>query len=174
MKKILVVVDMQNDFISDALGSNDAINIVDDVCDLMRNFDGDIICTLDTHTENYLDTREGKFLPVEHCIKGTSGHKFNSKIESIVSEKKITCIEKETFGSFELLNYIENNYDKNEIEIYLAGLCTDICVISNAILLKTKFYENNIYCYEKLCAGVTKELHKSAIDVMKSLQIEII
>lgn len=174
MKKVLVVVDMQNDFISGALGSSDAIDIVNGVCKLMKDFDGDIICTLDTHRENYLETREGKFLPVEHCIKGTLGHKLNSKIESIVEEKKIKCIEKNTFGSLDLVTYLDKNYDKNNLEIYIVGLCTDICVIANAILLKTKFYENNIYCYEKLCAGVTKKLHDSAIEVMRSMQIEII
>ena len=103
MKKILIVVDMQKDFVDGALGSAQAVAIVENVCKKIHAFDGDIIVTYDTHSENYLQTREGKHLPVEHCIKGTDGWKLNGKVQSVLDGKKYKSIEKPTFGSTELL-----------------------------------------------------------------------
>ena len=170
--KLLIVVDMQNDFIDGSLGTKEACGIVDYVASLMNDFEGDIICTKDTHPTNYLETQEGKFLPVEHCIKGTKGYELNEKINDIAISKNAKIIEKPTFGSTELIDYINNKYSDIE-EIIIVGLCTDICVISNALLLKANFYETPITLDTKGIAGVTEELNEKAIDVMKSCQINI-
>lgn len=174
MKKILVVVDMQNDFIDGALGSKEAVSIVENAVDKINCFDGDIIVTYDTHTEEYMDTREGRFLPVKHCVKGTGGHKLNEKIAAALKDKSYKEIEKPTFGSAELVEYIKDNYDTQNTQIEFIGLCTDICVVSNVMLVKANFPEMNVYVDEKCCAGVTPEKHNAAIEVMKSCQVEII
>ena len=174
MKKILVVVDMQNDFIDGTLGSKEAVSIVENAVNKINGFDGDIIVTYDTHAEEYMDTREGRFLPVKHCIKGTDGHKLNSEIKQALCGKNYKEIEKPTFGSTELVDYIKNNYDTENIQMEFIGLCTDICVVSNVMLIKANFPEMNVYVDEKCCAGVTPQKHAAAIEVMKSCQVEII
>lgn len=174
MKKILVVVDMQNDFVDGALGSNEAVAIVDNVVHKIENFDGDIIATFDTHKGNYMDTQEGKFLPVPHCIKGTDGWKLNKNVQDALDEKGYTAIEKPTFGSTELVQYIKDNYDPAEIEIELIGLCTDICVVSNALLMKANFLETRVSVIENCCAGVTVDSHNSALTTMKMCQVNVI
>ena len=173
MKKILVVVDMQNDFVDGALGSKEAVAILGSVVDKINNFDGDLIATYDTHEEDYMQTREGKFLPVPHCIKGTDGWELNFAVENALSDKNCKRIEKETFGSVELVEYIRNNYDVNNIEMEFIGLCTDICVVSNVILIKANFPEMNVYVDARCCAGVTHKKHMAALETMKSCQVEI-
>ena len=174
MKKILVVVDMQKDFVDGALGTDEALAILPAVCDKIKNFEGDILVTYDTHFENYMETAEGKNLPVPHCIKETEGWMLDQNVQDALSEKEYTEIEKITFGSIDLPFYIEENYDTENIEIELCGLCTDICVVSNALILKANFPETKISVYEKLCAGVTPQTHQSAIDTMRMCQINII
>jgi len=179
MKKVLIVVDMQNDFINGALGSPYAEAIVPNVIEKIKNFETkDIIVTYDTHYENYLETQEGKLLPIKHCIDETKGWKLPSKIYNAISEKIETpCIKyvkKDTFGSYELAKYLAVQNDNEKIEeITLIGLCTDICVISNVMLLKAYLPETKIIVDASCCAGVTPESHKNALNAMKSCQIFI-
>lgn len=173
MKKILIVVDMQKDFVDGALGTKEAIAIVDNVVNKIESFEGDIIVTYDTHSENYMETQEGKKLPVPHCIKGTDGWKLDKKVQAAVDKKGFYAIEKPTFGSTKLVEYIRNNYDINDVEIELIGLCTDICVVSNALLLKASFTETSISVDVSCCAGVTADSHNAALTTMKMCQINI-
>ena len=171
MKKLLIVVDMQKDFVDGALGSAEAVAIVDNVVDKIQNFDGDIIATYDTHPENYMETQEGKNLPVPHCIKGSAGWELDAKVQAAVDKKAYKVIEKPTFGSTELSEYIRANYNPDEIKIELIGLCTDICVVSNALLLKANFTETEISVDAGCCAGVTPESHNAALTTMKMCQV---
>ena len=173
MSRILIVVDMQKDFVDGALGSDEAIAIVDNVVEKIRGFRGKIFVTLDTHEENYLSTLEGKNLPVEHCIKGTDGWKLNSAVEKALEGKDFEFVEKPTFGSVNLVELLREYVD-SDAEIELVGLCTDICVVSNALLLKANYYETPIYVDAGACAGVSPEAHNAAISTMKSCHINII
>ena len=170
MKKLLIVVDIQKDFVDGALGTKEAVGIIDNAVKKIENFDGDIIVTYDTHFENYMETREGKNLPVPHCIKGTAGWQLNEKIQQAVDKKGYKAIEKPTFGSVKLAGFIKETYD----EIELIGLCTDICVVSNALLLKANFLETKITVDASCCAGVTPESHNAALLTMKMCQINVI
>ena len=166
MNKILIVVDMQNDFVSGSLGTAEARDIVTNVRTKLDSFDGDVIFTRDTHNEDYLKTNEGKHLPVEHCIKGSWGWEIIDELKPYV--KKV--IDKPTFGSTELVEYLKTkNYDSFE----LCGLCTDICVVSNALLIKANFYEAEVSVDSTCCAGVTVNSHNSALETMKMCQIEV-
>lgn len=172
MKKILVVVDMQNDFVDGALGSGEALAIVDNLVDKINEFDGEIIVTYDTHQNNYMETREGKYLPVAHCIENTDGWKLNYKVENALVGKDAVKIKKPTFGSVKLVELLKGIDEKNT-EVVLVGLCTDICVVSNAMLLKANYPEMNITVDARCCAGVTPESHKAALTTMKMCQINI-
>lgn len=174
MKKILIVVDMQKDFVDGALGTKEAEAIVGNVVNKINSFDGDIIVTYDTHAESYMDTQEGKKLPVPHCIRGTDGWRLDSKVQEALDKKTYKTLEKPTFGSVELPAYIRANYNTSEIEIELIGLCTDICVVSNALLLKANFLETEISVDSSCCAGVTPESHDAALTTMKMCQINVI
>ena len=173
MKKILVVVDMQKDFVDGTLGTKEAVSIVPAVVEKIENFSGDIIVTYDTHPENYMETQEGKNPPVPHCIKATDGWKLDEKVQSVLDKKNYKIIEKPTFGATELPVYIKENYDPAEIEIELIGLCTDICVVSNALLLKANFLETKISVDANCCAGVTPESHNAALLTMKMCQVDV-
>lgn len=173
MKKFLIVVDMQKDFVDGALGTKEAVDIVDKVVDKIRSFDGDIIATYDTHFENYMETSEGKKLPVKHCIKGTDGWHLNAKVQKALDEKGYTALEKLTFGSKELPEAVLKSAKGEDFSIELVGLCTDICVVSNALLLKASFYEKEISVDPSCCAGVTPETHQAALTTMKMCQINI-
>jgi len=173
MKKILVIIDMQNDFIDGTLGSAQAIEIVPKTVEKIKAHEGDIFLTLDTHYENYMETSEGAKLPVPHCIKGTNGHEINPVIKDALSDKIYTTVEKNTFGSIALPRIIEEDYNTEEISFELCGLCTDICVVSNALLLKAYFPEVPISVDASCCAGVTPEKHKAALETMRSCQIDI-
>ena len=169
--KVLCVIDMQNDFIDGALGTAEAVAIVDNVRDKINLYrkNGDmVIFTRDTHAENYMETSEGKNLPVPHCIKGSYGWLISDKLEVGVS----TVIDKPTFGSIELSEYIAGLGGVEEIEF--VGLCTDICVISNVLLLKAKLHETPISVDSSCCAGVTPQSHSNALEAMKMCQIKII
>ena len=173
MKKILVVVDMQNDFIDGALGTKEAEAIVERVAAKMKEYDADCIyATRDTHYENYLETSEGKNLPVAHCIKGTYGWEINKIIQKELTNAVI--IDKPTFGSYELTEILFDLYEKEKgLEIELVGLCTDICVVSNALLFKAKMPEAVISADASCCAGVTPESHEAALQTMKMCQIMV-
>ena len=174
MKKLLIVVDMQKDFVDGALGSKEAVAIVDNVVNKIENFDGDIIVTYDTHFENYMETQEGKNLPVPHCIKGTEGWELDAKVQAAIDKKVYKAIEKPTFGSTELPEYIKANYNPAELEIQLIGLCTDICVVSNALLMKANFLEAKVSVDASCCAGVTVDSHNAALATMKMCQVNVI
>ena len=171
MKKLLVVVDMQNDFVDGALGSAEAVAIVPDVCKKITSFDGKIIVTFDTHSEDYMNTREGRMLPVPHCIKGKTGHALNEKVKAALDGKDYIGVEKPTFGSVNLPDIVREYMGEEDFEIELCGLCTDICVVSNALILKAAFPETEIYVDAKCCAGVTPEKHEAALETMRSCQI---
>lgn len=173
MKKILIVVDMQNDFIDGVLGSEEAIEIVDNVVKKIIDFNGDIFVTYDTHFENYMKTAEGKKLPVPHCIKGSYGWRLNEKVALALQGKKYTEVEKITFGSVDLPEMIKNVVGKDGFAIELVGLCTDICVVSNALLLKANFPEAEISVDSTCCAGITPESHNAALKTMEMCQINI-
>ena len=167
--KLLIVVDMQNDFIDGALGSEEAVKIVPYVKSLIENFDGEVIFTRDTHYENYMETQEGKNLPVPHCVFGTQGWQIRPELEAL---RKTEAIDKITFGSKELADVLK---DKKNIEsITFVGLCTDICVISNVIITKAFYPEIPLIVDAKGCAGVTPESHKTALDAMKAVQVKVI
>lgn len=175
MKKILIVVDMQNDFIDGALGSPEAIDIIPHVMKKIEEFDGHIICTLDTHEENYFDTQEGKKLPILHCVKMSKGWEINKEVFDAIVDKRFTFVTKGTFGAKDIVSAISYVTDENEVcEIELIGLCTDICVISNAMLIKAFYPEYTIKVDASCCAGTTPENHKNALNAMKCCQIEVI
>ncbi|WP_206457768.1 cysteine hydrolase family protein [Anaerovorax sp. IOR16] len=172
MKELLVVIDMQKDFVDGALGTKEAVEIVPKVVKKIKEFEEnsqDLIFTKDTHTEEYLDTQEGKKLPVEHCIKGSSGWDFVDALQPFA--ENCLVIEKPGFGSVKLAELVgEKNYEK----VTLIGLCTDICVISNALILKGHHPELPIYVDASCCAGVTPASHKNALEAMKICQITIV
>ena len=173
MKKVLVVVDMQKDFVDGALGSREAAAIVPAVAEKIRGFDGEIFVTYDTHGENYMETAEGRKLPVPHCIKGTEGWELNSEVAGALAGKKYTPVEKKTFGSVDLPGLIGKAAGDEEFEVELIGLCTDICVVSNALLIKASFPEVPIAVDAACCAGVTPEKHEAALETMRSCQIDV-
>ena len=169
MAKILVVVDMQNDFIDGALGTPEAVAIVPYAKHLIETFDGKVLFTRDTHFTDYLNTQEGKNLPVKHCIKDTTGWQIHPELETL---RKTDAIDKLTFGSSALPDVLAK---EDAIEsITFIGLCTDICVISNAMVTKAFFPEVLLYVDAKACAGVTPQSHKNALEAMKMCQITIV
>ena len=172
MKHILIVVDMQNDFIDGALGTKEAAAIVPKVEDKIRNFDGEVFFTRDTHETWYLETQEGKNLPVPHCIRGAEGWQIRKELDVL---RKTEPIDKETFGSTDLAGELVTINEDEEIgSITLVGLCTDICVISNALLVKAALPEVPIIVDAACCAGVTPESHENALNAMKMCQIDIV
>ena len=183
MKNILVIVDAQNDFVTGVLGSDEAVNCIPNIVKKIKEFNnGLIITTQDTHDANYLISKEGEFLPVEHCIENTNGWGININIASSIVNKvatdssvKFDGVKKPTFGSTDLMNVIKNYVGDEEFNITFVGFCTDICVISNVLMAKALFFDKaTIFVDENCCAGVTPEKHNAAISVMRSCQINII
>lgn len=171
MQKILLVIDMQNDFIDGALGTKEAVKIVPNVEAKIKNFTGKVIFTRDTHFENYLETQEGRNLPVKHCIKDTKGWEIREELEALRKEK---AIDKLTFGSSELGAMLVKLNEEEPVEsIEIVGLCTDICVISNAMIAKAFLPEVPVSVDAACCAGVTPESHKNALNAMKVCQIRV-
>ena len=182
MKRLLIVVDMQNDFINGSLGTKEAQTIVKPVAEYIKSFPGDVLFTADTHGENYLDTLEGKNLPVKHCIENTPGWQLAPEINELCIDLGALRYEKHTFGC----DLFSNSHKLEELtgmhlpvmadydEIELCGLCTDICVISNALLIKAFAPETKISVIADLCAGVTPESHDTALAAMKACQITIV
>ena len=168
MKKLLVIVDMQNDFVTGSLANDAAEKIVDKIADYAKTFDGDIVFTRDTHTKDYMDTQEGKNLPVPHCIKNTYGWQIVNVLRNIPGR----TFDKPTFGSIELAEELRRNYA--DAEIYFVGTCTGICVLSNAIIAKAFVPEAEINVIKDLCACVSEETNETALKAMALCQIKVI
>ncbi len=167
MKELLVVVDMQKDFVDGALANPNAQAIVPAVTEFVKNWKGDIVFTRDTHEADYMDTLEGKKLPVPHCIKGTDGWEVIDELKPYVKK----AIDKPVFGSTELGEFVrKGGYD----EVTLIGVCTGICVISNAVIVRAASPETNVKVIGNLCACLTAETHQTALDAMKTFQVDVI
>ena len=173
MKHFLIVVDLQKDFVDGALGSAEAQAIIPAAAKKIRSWQGDIIVTLDTHAPDYLSTSEGQKLPVPHCIRHTTGWELNDVIADALKEKAPTVVEKPTFGSVELPGILMKVAGGEPFSIELIGLCTDICVVSNAVLLKASFPEAPILVDASCCAGVSPATHLAALQTMQCCQIDI-
>jgi len=172
--KYLIVVDMQNDFITGSLGSKEALHILPNVVKKVQSFPGKVIFTKDTHTDSYLDTQEGRNLPVRHCILHEEGWMLSEALEKIAAEGGCPVYNKPAFGSVELAaDLARENQNTPVEEIELCGLCTDICVISNALLLKAFLPETPISVDASCCAGVTPKSHENALEAMKMCQVII-
>lgn len=172
MRDLLMVIDMQNDFIDGALGTKEAVEIVPYVEDKIRNFKGTVLFTRDTHYENYLETQEGRNLPVKHCIKGTDGWNIRKELDDLRTNEPI---DKVTFGSMELGPMLQKMDEEDKINsITFVGLCTDICVISNVMIAKAYLPETEIIVDSKCCAGVSVESHNNALEAMKICQVKVI
>lgn len=171
MQDLLIVVDMQNDFITGALGTAEAVKIVPRVLELVRDFKGKVLFTRDTHGKDYLETQEGRKLPVPHCIEGTDGWQICPELAPFCGGMPI---DKRTFGSSELGRLLEDLDRENSVKsVTLIGLCTDICVISNALLAKAFLPEAEIIVDASACAGVMPESHKTALAAMKMCQVQV-
>lgn len=172
MRKILIVVDMQNDFINGSLGTVEAEAIIPNVVAKIATYSKeDIIATRDTHGDDYLQTQEGAYLPVEHCIKGSIGWEIQPEIAEALGD--VTVVDKPTFGSNELVAVIEKMHTEGELTVELVGLCTDICVVTNALLLKTALPETKVVVDSACCAGVTPESHNAALTTMTMCQVTV-
>ena len=168
--KYLIVVDMQTDFVSGALGTKEAQAIVGRVAEKVRSFDGKVIFTRDTHEEDYLSTQEGRNLPVKHCVRGTAGWQIVRELSALAEE----IIDKPTFGSMALAEKLAAENEKEPVEsVELIGLCTDICVISNAMIIKAAMPEVPVSADASCCAGVTPQSHDNALAAMKMCQIAV-
>ena len=176
MKHILIVVDMQTDFVDGALGTPEAVAILDNVTAKIKAYahdpDGVIFVTYDTHAEDYMTTSEGKHLPVPHCIKGTAGWALHPAVAAALEGVTYTAVEKPTFGSVELPTLV-GQAAAGDFSVELIGLCTDICVVSNTLLLKAHYPEVSISVDASCCAGVTPDTHKAALTTMGMCQIEV-
>jgi len=173
MRRILIVIDMQKDFVDGSLGTAEAQSIVPSVREKILSYPSeDVFYTLDTHEENYLCTQEGHFLPVTHCIRGTEGWELTSSLKDALKDAQ--CYEKPTFGSLRLARDLTEISHKEDISLELIGLCTDICVVSNALMLKAAMPEVPIYVDSICCAGVTPEKHLAALETMRSCQIQVL
>lgn len=177
--KVLVVIDMQNDFIDGSLGTPEAVEIVPNVVEKIRAWDGLVYATQDTHFANYLDTQEGRILPVPHCIQGTDGWKLEPSVRQALADgaaqnESVLYITKATFGSRDLAEILEKRHREEPIEeIVLVGLCTDICVISNALVLKAFLPDVPVCVDAACCAGVYSQSHLNALEAMKMCHIKI-
>lgn len=174
MQHFLIVVDMQKDFVDGSLGSAEARAIVPGVVSKIRGFDGRCVATLDTHGERYLETAEGRALPVVHCVRGTPGWELDSAVAQALEQRGCVRVEKPTFGSTDLPGILLELAGGEDFDLELVGLCTDICVVSNALLLKAHFPEKRIRVDSACCAGVSPATHQAALDTMRCCQIEIV
>ena len=168
MKKVLIVIDMQNDFVDGTLANPQAQAIVNGIVKRIDEFDGDVIATRDTHGENYLATTEGKHLPVTHCVKGTNGWEIVPAIAQALQRRNAVILDKPTFG------YLNWEILQNYGEVEMVGTCTDICVVSNALIIKATHPDLPLSVRTNLCAGTTQQNHDSALAVMACCQIKIV
>ena len=170
--KYLVVIDAQNDFITGSLGTAEARQMLPHLIDKAAMFEGEVLMTQDTHQSNYLDTQEGKYLPVPHCIQETDGWCFPKELDDIRKQRNVKVYQKDTFGSVQLATDLKQLFENGRLEsVELIGLCTDICVISNALIIKAAAPELPIYVDASCCAGVTPVKHESALNVLESCQV---
>lgn len=175
MQKLLIVIDMQKDFINGVLGTREAVDVVPKVISKIKGFNGEVIYTRDTHDERYLESQEGIKLPVVHCIKETEGWRLMDAIDELAIKANSKIFDKSAFGSMEMVKYVSKLYEEKKVdEVELVGVCTDICVISNSMLLKSTMPELKIVVDSECCAGVTPESHRNALNAMNMCQIEII
>ena len=173
MRKILLVIDMQKDFIDGALGRPEAVAIVDRVAEEIGKYPPEnVFATRDTHPADYLNTQEGRNLPVVHCVKGTPGWELNGKIAAALGAAQI--IDKPTFGSVALAEKLAAMAAEEAIDVTLVGLCTDICVVSNALLVKAFLPETPVSVIADACAGVTPASHAAALETMKMCQVKVV
>ena len=174
----LVCIDCQNDFITGSLGSKEAIEVLPRIVDKVKNWNDKVLFTMDVHGENYLDTLEGKHLPIEHCIVNeTNGWWVEESLRNLQEIESCDVIYKNRFGSFNLvrnINALNNNNEDNIDSITLVGYCTDICILVNAMILRTAFPNTEIVVDASCCAGSTQEAHEAALLVMKNCQIKVI
>lgn len=171
----LIIIDMQNDFVDGSLGTPEACAIAPAVIEKARTFEGTVAFTLDTHGSNYASTQEGKNLPVAHCIKGTPGWQLIPGLEEARQARGARVFEKPTFGSVELAQWLVERNEENPItSIEFIGVCTDICVVSNALLVKAFLPEIPVRVDGSCCAGVTPEAHDAALATMGSCQVEVV
>lgn len=172
--KYLIVVDMQKDFVTGVLGTREAQQILSAVEAKVRDFDGRVIFTRDTHQDNYMETQEGKYLPVPHCIRGSEGWQLMDPLEAVRAARNLPVYDKVTFGCPKLArDLVRVNEQEPITSIELIGVCTDICVVSNALLIKAHLPEVPIYVDPACCAGVTPEAHEAALATMRSCQIQM-
>lgn len=172
MRKLFIVVDMQNDFVTGSLGTKEAQAIIPKIAEEIKKLDieDDLIFTRDTHREDYFETLEGKLLPIKHCIVGTFGHEV---VQSLLGWRGSSTYNKTTFGSTILFSYLDECEDKYD-EIHFCGVCSDICIITNVLLARTALPNTRIIVHADMCAGTTPQKHKMALEVMKSCQIEVV
>lgn len=171
-KKKLIIIDAQNDFITGSLGTEEARRMLPHLIDKASRFSGEILMTQDTHSENYLSTQEGRMLPVPHCLIGTEGWGFPQELEKLRKKKAVKVYQKPCFGSTDLVSDLRDAYEGNLLDsVELVGICTDICVVSNALMIKSALPELPVFVDASCCAGVTPEKHKAALEVMQSCQI---
>lgn len=171
----LVIIDMQNDFVDGSLGTPEACAIAPAVIEKARIFDGTVVFTLDTHGSNYASTQEGQHLPVTHCIKGTAGWHLIPELEEVRQARNARVFEKPTFGSTELAQWlVERNQEDPITSLEFIGVCTDICVVGNALMVKAFLPEVPVRVDASCCAGVTPQAHDAALATMSSCQVEII
>ena len=171
----LVVIDMQKDFVDGALGTPEAQAIVEGVAARARDFEGTVVFTRDTHEPNYLETQEGRNLSVTHCVRDTPGWQLVPELEEVRRTRDAMVFDKPTFGSVALVWWLAQQNDEKPIDsIEVIGLCTDICVVSNALLIKAHFPEIPVRCEAALCAGVTPAAHDAALSTMRSCQVEVL
>ncbi len=174
MNKKLIMIDIQNDFVTGVLGTKEAQQMLPRLMEKAGSFQGEILMTQDTHFENYLETQEGKLLPVSHCIKGTKGWELVPELEELRQQRKAKVYQKSCFGSIRLAEDLKAAYEEGQLDgVELAGLCTDICVVSNALLIKAFLPEIPVIVDAGCCAGVTVEKHEAALEVMRSCQVII-
>ncbi|MCI7790717.1 MAG: cysteine hydrolase [Lachnospiraceae bacterium] len=173
-EKVLIVVDMQKDFVDGVLGTKEAQAIVPAVVEKIKSFDGTVIYTRDTHQSDYMETQEGKKLPVPHCMEGSEGWELIEPLDKLQKQAGAVIYDKPTFGSVALADDLKKEYDKGVIkEVELIGVCTDICVVSNALLIKANMPELTVKLDASCCAGVTVEKHEAALETMRSCQVEV-
>lgn len=173
-RDILIVIDMQNDFINGALGTEEAQAISAAVVKKVQEFNGEIFFTRDTHNSEYLNTQEGKLLPVPHCIKGSDGWELAAPLKQIQEEKGFPVYDKHTFGCEALAADLKAMHRESPItSVELIGVCTDICVVSNALLIKAALTEVPVYVDSSCCAGVTPQKHEAALETMRSCQVYV-
>lgn len=176
MYRLLVIVDAQNDFITGSLGSKTADAAVPNIVSLIQNHEWDnIVCTMDTHGNDYFETLEGKKLPVKHCEQTSPGWCMDSRV-LVALGNKYNFYEKDTFGSTDMVNEVYDSLkmkNQEEVEIHICGFCTDVCVMANTVMLRAAMPNTRIVVHSRACAGVTKKAHEAALEIFSSQQIDV-